>query len=63
MLAYGFEVEEAPRYGVAVEVALQDLSEAVASGRELTDLRRRAEGAGCTAFEIAWAIAAGHRLH
>lgn len=63
MVAYGFEVEDAPRYGVAVEAALQDVSAAVAAGDELERFRLEAERAGCTAFEIAMAVAAGHRLH
>lgn len=63
MLAYGCEVEDVPRYGVAVESALQDLSAAVAAGREVDELQRLAERAGCTRYEIAMAIAAGHRLH
>lgn len=63
MLAYGCEVHDVPRYGVAVEAALQDLSAAIAAGREVDELQRRAERAGCTKYEIAMAIAAGHRLH
>lgn len=57
MLAYGFDVETPIRYGVAVEVALDDLRSAAASDEDLTRLRRAAEDVGATRTEIATAIA------
>ena len=57
MLAYGFEVENPIRYGVAVEVALDELRSAAASNEDLTRLRRSAEEVGATRTEIAAAIA------
>jgi len=56
MLTYGFEVNDPVRYGVAVEVALDELRAAAADERELTRLRRAAEEVGATRTEIAAAI-------
>jgi len=57
MLAYGFDVENPVRYGVAVELALEDLRRCASSDGELPRLRSAAEEAGATRAEIAAAIA------
>lgn len=62
MLTYGFEVENPVRYGVAVEVALDEIRAAAADDHELTPLRRAAEEAGATRTEIAAAIREGRGL-
>lgn len=59
MLTYGFEVDNPARYGVAVEVALDDIRAAAADDRELTRLRRAAEEVGATRTEIALAVTEG----
>lgn len=61
-LAYGFDVDAPERYGPAVEIALDDLRDAVARGESHLAAERRALLVGATPSEIAVAFAeAGNR--